>query len=636
MSLNALSSVQRWVLAVSAAAILGFAPTLLTAQDEEIPNAARLGFVSGNVSIEPAGVDSWGQAYPNLPLGPGDRIFTDNDGRAEIQLGQTYVRIGPNTDVTLVNESPTSIAFGLAQGAIHVHELSLWPGQALQVHTPNANLTTTDPDREFRVEAAPDQSGSLFVSFRQLVLVTGAGGYSQLIGGDQTLQISGTNPPYPEWLQPAGPDDLDRWSMNRDRQIANAMSYRYVSPYIPGAYEMDAYGDWQPGTQYGAVWFPRNVSPDWAPYRNGHWVNHAPWGWTWVEDEPWGYAPFHYGRWINMGGRWGWIPGPPAARPVFAPALVAFAGGISIGGGGVSVWFPLGPGEAYRPWYPCRPEYVDRVNITNITETRVVHVQKTYVNIVNVTNVTYVNQTNGVTAVSHNDFASGRAVAQSHVKIQPEQLRHITVIEKPEPKPMPASFIARPVVHPVSVKVDRPVLVNSEGRLVQAKPGARPVEVPVRPVAAPRPMGGRAVVAPPPGARPAPAPAGRPTAQPVAPAERPAPQPAPPAARPVPQPASPVARPENRPAPPPARPEARPTEPPPAPETRPTPPPARPETRPAPPPAERPEAHPTPPPQARPEAHPAPPPAKPEAKPAPKPEDKNKKPESKPEEKKPE
>ena len=54
---------------------------------------------------------------------------------------------------------------------------------------------------------------------------------------------------------------------------------------------------------------------------------------------------------------WGWIPGPIAVRPVYAPALVAFIGGprfslsVSIGGGGGGNvgWFPLGPREVYVP-----------------------------------------------------------------------------------------------------------------------------------------------------------------------------------------------------------------------------------------------------------------------------------------------
>ena len=112
---------------------------------------------------------------------------------------------------------------------------------------------------------------------------------------------------------------------------------------------MDDNGDWRPDPGYGNVWYPR-VAAGWAPYREGHWAWIAPWGWTWVDDEPWGYAPFHYGRWLSIRGRWGWVPGPPEVRPVYAPALVVFVGGGG-GFGGNMGWFPLGPREVYVPSY---------------------------------------------------------------------------------------------------------------------------------------------------------------------------------------------------------------------------------------------------------------------------------------------
>src|SRR5664279_5923051 len=71
---------------------------------------------------------------------------------------------------------------------------------------------------------------------------------------------------------------------------------------------------------YGNVWMPTSVQSGWAPYHNGHWVWVAPWGWTWVDDAPWGYAPFHYGRWVSLRGNWGWVPGPINYQPVYAPA----------------------------------------------------------------------------------------------------------------------------------------------------------------------------------------------------------------------------------------------------------------------------------------------------------------------------
>ena len=31
-------------------------------------------------------------------------------------------------------------------------------------------------------------------------------------------------------------------------------------------------------------------------------------GLTWVSSEPWGYAPYHYGRWANVNNQWYWVP----------------------------------------------------------------------------------------------------------------------------------------------------------------------------------------------------------------------------------------------------------------------------------------------------------------------------------------
>jgi hypothetical protein len=668
MHLYSLPSARKLLLATAAAALLTLAATSSPAQDDQYAQddppaqAGRLSMVSGSVSIQEAGSDDWGQAMPNLPLGPGDRIFTDNDGRAEIQVGQTYIRVGPNSDVSFVADTPWSISVGVAQGSVHIHTLGLWQDQWLHVNSPSGSAGISQP-ADIRVDVMPDQEAAIFTSFSNNALITGAGGFSQYIGNGSALELIGSNPVYPQWLQPADWDELDKWSHWRDQQIANAVSYRYVSPEIPGANELDASGTWLPGTDYGAIWFPNNVPADWAPYHYGHWVNHDPWGWVWVEDESWGYAPFHYGRWVSFEGRWGWVPGPPAAHPVWSPALVVFAGGIHIGGGGVSAWFPLGPGEPYRPWYHASPRYIDEINRSNITETRIVHVQTTYVNI-NVVNVTYVNRSIGVSAMNHDDFAAGRSARTAAVVVDRRQFDHVQVLDRPEVQPVRVSVTIRPPARPVPVRAERPVLINETGKLVSAKPGAQPIEVPVKAAPPVRPLPGRTVVAPPPaasaparmpggpmvpGARPAPLPAPaappirnqvvEPIARPIPPqgpppTSRPAPPPVnQPMARPVPQPVTPPApKPAAQPyvAPPAARPYT-PPQPPPA--ARPTPPPVvRPVTPPPPPPAARPvappPARPTPPPAAQPAPKPAPPPvAKPQQD---KKNDKDKKDETKP------
>jgi len=458
------------------------------------PEAGRISYVSGNVSIQPVTSDEWGQAYPNLPLGPGDRIFTDSNGRAEIQIGQTYVRLGPDSDVTLVDDSQFNINFGVAQGSIRLHSFSLWPRQLVDISTPNGNAEFGNQG-DVRVDVLPNDGATVFTNLGQFADITAAGDFRQQLSYSQSLELAGSNPVYPQWLQAAGPDDLDAWSQERDQRLARVASFNYVSPDVPGAADLDAYGDWQAQTDYGAVWFPRNVPAGWQPYQYGHWINRIPWGWVWVEDEPWGYAPFHYGRWVVYGGRWGWIPGPVNVRPIWSPALVVFAGGTNFGGG-LSAWFPLGPGEPYRPWYRCSPHYIDQVNITNIREAPRVHVERTYVNIVNVTNITYVNRTQ-VVAMRQDDFAAGRRVHDVAVRVDPREIQHI----QPLPRPIVAAparpIITRPVVHPVPVSIQRPIVINQQGKQIVARPGAAPVVPPVRPAPPIKPLPGRTIVAAP-------------------------------------------------------------------------------------------------------------------------------------------
>jgi hypothetical protein len=493
----ALVSARKLSLATVAAALLAFAPIASSAQADPPAQAGRLSFVSGTVSIQPVGADDWSQAMPNLPLGPGDRIFTDADGRAEIQVGQTYLRLGPNTDISIVAESEVNISFGVAQGAVHLHCHGLWPGQAARIHTPSGSAALFQPGGELRVDVTPQQQVAIFTDLAGDARITGAGGYLQPLSGGQALELAGSNPVAPQWLEPAGFDDLDNWSQHRDHQIYRPSAYRYVSPEIAGADELDANGTWQPGTEYGAIWFPRNVAPDWAPYRNGRWINHAPWGWVWVEDEPWGYAPFHYGRWVNYSGRWGWVPGPPASHPVWSPALVVFAGGIHAGGVGVSAWFPLGPGEPYKPWYHASPRYIDQVNITNISESPRVHVQTSYVNVVNVTNVTYVNRTVGVTAMRQEDFASGRPARSAAVTVDAHQMDHVQALAQPDVKPNPHALAGQPPAHPVPVSSARPAVIDEKGKLVSSKPGAQPVDPPVKAAPQIKSLPGHTAAAPP-------------------------------------------------------------------------------------------------------------------------------------------
>src|SRR5664279_5253298 len=373
------------------AALFLLSPFALLADSDDPPQrVARLGELQGTVSIEPAGVDTWSAAAANYPIATGDRIYADSDGRAEVQIGQIVARIWHNTDLSVTNLADHAIQLGLAQGTLRLRTYGLDPQTEVEIDTPNGALTITRPG-DIRVDSYPGDGGTVVTVNGGEVQLTGPG-LSERLEQGQSLRLVGTNPIELANLEMPGVDEFDSWSLERDHHAMQSVSARYVSRDAPGYDDLDDYGDWTPQSDYGPVWYPRNVAADWVPYRYGHWVWTGPWGWTWVDDQPWGYTPFHYGRWAYVGNRWGWVPGPVAVRPVWSPALVAFVGGPNFSVGiGVSAWFPLGPGEAYRPWYHCSPAYVNQVNITNIRVTRVVNIQHDY-NVVNETNVTYVHR----------------------------------------------------------------------------------------------------------------------------------------------------------------------------------------------------------------------------------------------------
>ncbi|MEO5831601.1 MAG: DUF6600 domain-containing protein, partial [Rhodanobacter sp.] len=234
-------------------------------------------------------------------------------------------------------------------------------------------------------------------------------------------------------------DAFDRWASARDNRYAQSTSRLYVSEDVVGYQDLDQYGGWQDSSEYGAVWYPRNVGSNWAPYRNGHWAYIAPWGWSWVDDAPWGYAPYHYGRWAYTQRGWGWIPGPRGVRAVYAPALVAFVGGgsWSVGISSAPVgWFPLGPGEIYNPWYRCGRRCYSDVNVYNI---RVRGGRDPRRDIDDHYNRYrrgdygddghYSNKhaARGFTAVSRRSFGDGHDVNQNRVQVDPRKLIDVPV-----------------------------------------------------------------------------------------------------------------------------------------------------------------------------------------------------------------
>jgi hypothetical protein len=426
--------------------IFGFGATLWADPPARV---ARLNYFSGSVSFRPGTLDDWAPATLNYPLTTGDHLWTDNDARSELHVGSAAFRLGPQTAFAILNLDDHTTQVRLSQGSLDVRVRHLEEDDAIEIDTPNSAVSVLRPGfYRIDVNANGDQSS---VIVRQGEAEITAGGSAVPVRSSQEAFINGTDSPTYDVQDAAAQDNFDSWSIDRDRREDQVQSTRYISSEVVGYEDLDTNGRWRVVGDYGPVWTPATVEVGWAPYHNGHWAWVAPWGWTWVDDASWGFAPFHYGRWAYIEGNWGWCPGVGAAviaRPVYAPALVAFVGGnswsasLSFGvGGGVGVaWFALGPREAYIPAYEVSPAYVQNINITHVTNI-------TNITNINNQNVTYVNQSvpGAVIAVPQSAFVGAKPVAAVAVSVPPQALARATFVSKPASvQPLPVSVLGHP------------------------------------------------------------------------------------------------------------------------------------------------------------------------------------------------
>lgn len=163
-------------------------------------------------------------------------------------------------------------------------------------------------------------------------------------------------------------------------------------------------GSWVDVADYGYCWQPTVAVSNrtWRPYSDGYWA-YTDVGWTWVSYEDFGWATYHYGRWIRLRGRgWVWVPGRD-----WGPAWVSWrTGGDFVG------WAPLPPKRPGEYWdespitarvdidFDIGPAYYNFIDVRYIgepvlrerifaAEQNVTYIAKT----VNVTNITYTNST---------------------------------------------------------------------------------------------------------------------------------------------------------------------------------------------------------------------------------------------------
>jgi hypothetical protein len=526
------------------------------AQADPPERVGRIAGITGTVSFHNQGDTQWSAASPNYPVSSGNAFWTEPSAQAQLEISDSRIGMAGATEFEVAALDASGLQGVAAQGEIYVHLRDLAPNEVWSIQTPRGLVRLSGEGRYEIVVGSTDQP-TLITVVDGAAQIEGPG-VSLQVAASQTATVAGTDS-FQGSIGPAQRDPFLTARLDTERPPpapSGPVPQQVVA--MPGGSDLIGTGSWSEAPEYGQVWYPP-VAASWVPYREGHWAYIAPWGWTWIDDAPWGFAPFHYGRWIEIGGRWAWTPGGIAVGgpPVYAPALVTFIGigagvafGAALAAGSIG-WVPLGPREPFHPWYHASNNYIRQVNVGHVTNINNTVVANNYVN------------RGAATAIPGAAMAGSRPVQAVARPVTAQEFAAARPISGQQPiRPTAATAGVTPVVarqlnlapagtvHPAPGPAVRAQQAGPNGFVRPAfTPGAgRPVPgagLPSRPALSPpgaRPAGvatpepSRTSAAPPAEPRPGNPFTARPEGRPAA--QRPAEAPPPGTARPVPQPQS--------------------------------------------------------------------------------------------------
>jgi Family of unknown function (DUF6600) len=404
--------------------------------------AGQLSLVSGNVDLRASGEAAWADAELNQPIFAGEALRTDPRARSEIGIGANTIDLSNGSEIEI-----TSLRYGLTQillsrGRIGLHLRQAGEIETVEIDVPQGGIWLLAPGR-YDIDAGDGERPLRVAVFDGAAHFAGTGGDNRIESG-QVAVFADANPDDAATIESAAADAFVAWCRDRDHDETRLAAPYYVSRYMTGYAELDSAGVWKVNAQYGPVWFPTE-SAEWAPYRFGHWDWIAPWGWTWIDDRPWAFAPSHYGRWALIDEHWAWVPGNYVARPVYAPAVVAFLGtpgvGLSSEDGATVAWFPLAPAEAYRPSYTRDLDYVRNLNFGAVRDVAEIGMQADREAPLEMFHEDFANRL-FATVVPRSVFVNGRSVAPVRLSL-PEKRLHDAPVLMASPQIGPPSATQR-------------------------------------------------------------------------------------------------------------------------------------------------------------------------------------------------
>lgn len=456
----------------------------------------------GRVSLADTGAGwrpnggEWAAAAVNLPVATGTALRTGDKGKAEIRVGDAVLGLAGGTEADIAELDPHVVKIGLPHGRIAVVIRTLEDGDSAEIDLPNAVVRLLQPGH-YDIVAGAETGPARIAVFDGRAAVS-AGGNTAAVAAGKFVRLDGK----PQ--SAAAPDAFDTAFEARaaaDDMVADRL---HLSPELAGLAELDRAGDWRAVPDYGVAWFPAATPDGWAPYRDGSWRWISPWGWTWIDNASWGFAPSHYGRWLRVEDHWAWVPGKAMPEPAYVPAVVAFLGTPGVGlsyadaFGPAVAWFPLAPNEVYWPGSSRDIELIRRLNEPDVADFSAIRLADNGGPPPAIVTAEYRNR-RFATAVPRSVFLAGRSVAAAVLPIPERRLEWAPLILAGQfpPAPSPVAVAAAPPQanpgpapdqavaphHAVVIAAARaavPVLAAAHSRARLALHRAEPVRLAVR------------------------------------------------------------------------------------------------------------------------------------------------------------
>ena len=323
--------------------------------DDDAPDVtsrvARVSFIRGEAKIKHVDSSDWEKVTLNLPIVGGDEIVTESDSRVEIQFdNQQHLRLAENSALKVTTLEDRGIAVSISLGTMSLRITKFDKDRSFfEIDAPKTTLAV-QKSGTYRIDAGKAGDADIRMTATdggEARVYSDTAGFTLKNDRSARVFIDGLNAGEWEAAQASQfSDEFDTWALDRDSTIARRMADAYYDKYydadIYGADDLNGNGEWVFTSSYGYVWRPYasaiNVYADWSPYRYGHWRWIPPYGWTWINDEPWGWATYHHGRWFYDAGYWYWSPYGyyRHSRSWWFPALVS----ITIYNNNVC-WYPL-------------------------------------------------------------------------------------------------------------------------------------------------------------------------------------------------------------------------------------------------------------------------------------------------------